>query len=189
MEVLYLRCCGLDVHKETVVACLRVVSGGKVDTNVRTFETTTAGLIALSEWLAEKGCTHIAMEATGIYWKPVWHILADGEFELILANAAHVKNVPGRKTDVTDAAWLAELLAHGLIRASFVPDTQTQELRTLLRTRKPSPRKSKPHPAGAKDARRREHQIGLGNHGRYGHERPGDDGGAHRGRERSRQAG
>src|SRR6202048_2070585 len=136
MGVLYLRCCGLDVHKETVVACLRLVSGGKVDTDVRTFETTTAGLIALSEWLAENGCTNIAMEATGIYWKPVWHILADGEFELILANAAHVKNVPGRKTDVTDAAWLAELLAHGLIRASFVPDTQTQELRTLLRTRK-----------------------------------------------------
>jgi transposase len=104
MEVLYLRCCGLDVHKETVVACLRVASGGKVDTDVRTFETTTAGLIALAEWLAENGCTHIAMEATGIYWKPVWHILADGEFELILANAAHVKNVPGRKTDVTDAA-------------------------------------------------------------------------------------
>jgi len=145
MEVLYLRCCGLDVHKETVVACLRVVSGGKVDTNVRTFETTTAGLIALSEWLAEKGCTHIAMEATGIYWKPVWHILADGEFELILANAAHVKNVPGRKTDVTDAAWLAELLAHGLIRASFVPDTQTQELRTLLRTRKQLVREKASH--------------------------------------------
>jgi transposase len=121
------------------------VSGGKVDTNVRTFETTTAGLIALSEWLAEKGCTHIAMEATGIYWKPVWHILADGEFELILANAAHVKNVPGRKTDVTDAAWLAELLAHGLIRASFVPDTQTQELRTLLRTRKQLVREKASH--------------------------------------------
>ena len=150
MEVLYRRCCGLDVHKETVVACLRVVSGGKVDTNVRTFETTTAGLIALSEWLAENGCTHIAMEATGIYWKPVWHILADGEFQLILANAAHVKNVPGRKTDVTDAAWLAELLAHGLIRASFVPDTQTQELRTLLRTRKQLVREKASHILGCK---------------------------------------
>jgi transposase len=145
MEVLYLRCCGLDVHKETVVACLRLVSGGKVDTDVRTFETTTAGLIALSEWLAENGCTQIAMEATGIYWKPVWHILADGEFELILANAAHVKNVPGRKTDVNDATWLADLLAHGLIRASFVPDTQTQELRTLLRTRKQLVREKASH--------------------------------------------
>jgi transposase len=145
MEVLYRRCCGLDVHKETVVACLRLVSGGKVDTEVRTFETTTASLIALSEWLAENGCTHIAMEATGIYWKPVWHILADGEFQLILANSAHVKNVPGRKTDVNDATWLAELLAHGLIRASFVPDTQTQELRTLLRTRKQLVREKASH--------------------------------------------
>jgi len=145
MEVLYQRCCGLDVHKETVVACLRVVSGGEVVREVRTFETTTVSLIALSEWLAENGCTHIAMEATGIYWKPVWHILAGGEFQLILANSAHVKNVPGRKTDVNDATWLAELLAHGLIRASFVPDTQTQELRTLLRTRKQLVREKSSH--------------------------------------------
>lgn len=145
MEVLYRRCCGLDVHKETVVACLRLVSGGKVNIEVRTFETTTASLIALSEWLAQNGCTHIAMEATGIYWKPVWHILADGEFQLVLANSAHVKNVPGRKTDVNDATWLAELLAHGLIRASFVPDTQTQELRTLLRTRKQLVREKASH--------------------------------------------
>jgi transposase len=92
--------------------------------------------LALSDWLSENGCTHVAMEATGVYWRPVWHVLSDGEIELILANAAHVKNVPGRKTDVNDAAWLAELLAHGLIRASFVPDGQTQELRALLRTRK-----------------------------------------------------
>lgn len=145
MEVLYQRCCGLDVHKETVVACLRVVSGGEVVRDVRTFETTTASLMALSEWLAENGCTHVAMEATGIYWKPVWHILDDGDFKLILANAAHVKNVPGRKTDVNDATWLADLLAHGLIRASFVPDTQTQELRTLLRTRKQLVREKSSH--------------------------------------------
>jgi transposase len=136
MEVLYRRCCGLDVHKETVVACLRIVSGGEIVREVRTFETTTASLIALSEWLGENGCTHVAMEATGVYWKPVWHILAEGEFQLVLANASHVKNVPGRKTDVNDATWLADLLAHGLILASFVPDTQTQELRNLLRTRK-----------------------------------------------------
>jgi len=145
MEVLYERCCGLDVHKETVVACLRVVSGDEVIREVRTFETTTASLMALSEWLAENGCTHVAMEATGVYWKPVWHILDDGEFELVLANAAHVKNVPGRKTDVNDATWLADLLAHGLIRASFVPDTQTQELRTLLRTRKQLVREKSSH--------------------------------------------
>jgi transposase len=136
MELLHRRCCGLDVHKETVVACLRLVSDGKVTTEVRTFQTTTAELLALSEWLAAAECTQVAMEATGVYWKPVWHILDDGEFVLVLANAAHVKNVPGRKTDVNDATWLAELLAHGLIRASFVPDSQTQEMRDLLRTRK-----------------------------------------------------
>ena len=145
MKLLYQRCCGLDVHKDTVVACLRIVSDGKVTTEVRTFKTTTAGLLQLSAWLAANNCTHVAMEATGVYWKPVWHILDDGEFELVLANAAHVKNVPGRKTDVNDAMWLAELLAHGLIRSSFVPDTQTQEMRNLLRTRKQLIREQSSH--------------------------------------------
>jgi transposase len=136
MEVLHQRCAGLDVHKKTVVASVRLAAENKLVTEVKTFATTTVGLLALSDWLSENGCTHAAMEATGVYWRPVWHVLSDGEIELVLANAAHVKNVPGRKTDVSDAAWLAELLAHGLIRASFVPDGQTQELRTLLRTRK-----------------------------------------------------
>lgn len=136
MELLHQRCAGLDVHKKTVVAAMRLATENKLVTEVRTFATTTAGLLSLSEWLAENGCTHAAMEATGIYWRPIWHVLSDGEIELILANAAHVKNVPGRKTDIADASWLAELLAHGLIRASFVPDDQTQEMRTLLRTRK-----------------------------------------------------
>jgi transposase len=136
MELLHQRCAGLDVHKQTVVAGVRLAFDGKVVTEARTFATTTQGLLALSDWLAENGCTHVAMEATGVYWKPVWHVLSDGEVELILANAAHVKNVPGRKTDVSDATWLAELLAHGLIRPSFVPDGPTQELRALLRTRK-----------------------------------------------------
>lgn len=136
MEVLHQRCAGLDVHKKTVVAAVRLVEENKVITEVRTFATTTAGLLTLADWLTQTGCTHVAMEATGVYWKPVWHVLCDGEIELLLANAAHVKNVPGRKTDVSDAAWLADLLAHGLIRASFVPDDQTQELRALLRTRK-----------------------------------------------------
>src|SRR5213594_2643910 len=136
MELLHRRCCCLDFHKETVVACLRLVSDGKVTTEVRTFQTTTADLLRLSEWLAANECTHVAMEATGVYWKPVWHILDDGEFALVLANAAHVKNVPGRKTDVNDATWLADLLAHGLIRGSFVPPVAVQELRTLTRTRK-----------------------------------------------------
>src|SRR5271170_7890119 len=136
MEVLYPRCAGLDVQKDTVVACVRLVEDGTVHREVRTFSTTTPGLLALSVWLGEQGCTHVAMEATGVYWKPVWHVLSDGDFSLILANAAHVKNVPGRKTDVNDAEWLAELLAHGLMRGSFVPDQQTQEMRDLLRTRK-----------------------------------------------------
>jgi transposase len=136
MEVLYPHCAGLDVHKDTVVACVRHMANGSVRREVRTFKTTTKELLSLSEWLAAEGCTHVAMEATGVYWKPVWHILSDGDFTLLLANAAHVKNVPGRKTDVNDATWLADLLTHGLIRGSFVPDQQTQEMRDLLRTRK-----------------------------------------------------
>jgi transposase len=145
MQVLYPRCCALDVHKLTVVACLRIAEDSKVTTEVRTFDTTTASLIGLRDWLAANKCTHVAMEATGVYWKPVWHILSDGDFELVLANAAHVKNVPGRKTDVSDAEWHSDLLAHGLIRASFVPDTQTQELRALMRTRKQLVREATSH--------------------------------------------
>ena len=145
MEVLYPHCAGLDVHKETVVACVRHMVNGAVTREVRTFGTTTKNLLALSEWLASQGCTHVAMEATGVYWKPVWHILSDGDVTLVLANAAHVKNVPGRKTDVNDATWLADLLAHGLIRGSFVPDPQTQELRALLRTRKQFARERSSH--------------------------------------------
>jgi transposase len=136
MEVLYPHCAGLDVHKNSVVACARHMSGGKVCTEVRTFKTTTEELIALLAWLTDQGVTHIAMEATGVYWKPVWHILSDDDFVMALANAAQVKNVPGRKTDVNDAQWLADLMAHGLIRASFVSDQLTQQMRDLLRTRK-----------------------------------------------------
>ncbi len=135
MEVMHPRCAGLDVHKDTVVACVRIASDGDVRQDVVTFETTTKGLLALSDWLGEQQATTVAMEATGVYWKPVWHVL-EGSFELVLANAAHIKNVPGRKTDVNDAMWIADLLAHGLIRASFVPPTSIQELRTLTRTRK-----------------------------------------------------
>jgi len=145
MEVLYPHCAGLDVHKDTVVACVRHMVDGSVRREVRTFKTTTTELLALSDWLATEGCTHVAMEATGVYWKPVWHILSDGDLSLVLANAAHVKNVPGRKTDVNDAAWLADLLAHGLIRGSFVPDQQTQEMRNLLRTRKQLVRERSSH--------------------------------------------
>jgi transposase len=135
MKTLHGRCAGLDVHKVETVACLRLVEKGKVTREVRRFSTTTGGLFELVAWLENAGCTHVAMEATGVYWKPVWHIL-DGHFALILANAMHVKAVPGRKSDVNDATWLADLLAHGLIRASFVPPTPIQELRDLTRTRK-----------------------------------------------------
>src|SRR5271165_2699508 len=145
MEVLYADCAGLDVHKDSVVACARHTIDGNVSREVRTFKTTTADLMALSAWLSAQGCTHIVMEATGVYWKPVWHILSDGEFELVLANAAHVKNVPGRKTDVNDATWLADLMAHGLIRGSFVPEEQTQEMRNLLRMRKQFVRERSSH--------------------------------------------
>ncbi len=145
MEVVHAHCAGLDVHKDSVFACVRHMSAGKVTTQVKTFKTTTQDLMALSEWLSAQGATHIAMEATGVYWKPVWHILSDGELELVLANAAHVKNVPGRKTDVNDAVWLADLMAHGLIRASFVPDEPTQQMRDLLRTRKQIVRERSSH--------------------------------------------
>ena len=145
MEVIHSRCAGLDVHKETVVACVRLALDGKVTREIRTFETTTSGLLLLLAWLTEMGCTHVAMEATGVYWKPIWNILSDGDFELVLANAAHIKNVPGRKTDVSDAAWIADLLAHGLIRSSFIPDQEIQELRELLRTRKQLGRQQRRH--------------------------------------------
>lgn len=134
MQVLYPRCAGLDVHKDSVVARVRCVSAPQAD-ETRTFATTTGALIELQEWLSAHGVTHVAMEATGVYWKPVWHLL-EGYFELILANAQHIRNVPGRKTDVNDAAWIADLLAHGLIRSSFVPPAPIQELRDLTRTRK-----------------------------------------------------
>lgn len=135
MELLYRRCAGLDVHQRTVVACVRIADAGKLSEEVRTFDTTTTGLLSLAAWLETEGCTHVAMEATGVYWKPVWHVL-ESKFELVLANAAHIKNVPGRKTDVADAVWIADLLAHGLIRGSFVPPTPIQDLRALMRTRK-----------------------------------------------------
>ena len=135
MEVVYARCAGLDVHKDTVVACARIVEKGEVLQEVHTFGTTTSELLALSDWLGERECTHVAMEATGVYWKPVWHILEDG-FELVLVNAKHFRNVPGRKTDVNDATWLSDLLAHGLVRPSFVPERRVQDLRALTRTRK-----------------------------------------------------
>src|SRR6516162_703857 len=138
MEALVERGCGLDVHQATVVACLLIVSkNGKVHKQIRTFGTTTRELLALREWLLSENCTHVAMESTGVYWKPVYAILeGDGTFKIVVANAQHVKKVPGRKTDVKDAEWIAELLCHGLLRSSFVPPQPIRELRDFTRYRR-----------------------------------------------------
>ena len=135
METLHQRCAGLDVHQKEIVACRRVVAGRKAKSELARFSTTTRGLVELSAWLFEARVTHVAMEATGVYWKPIWHVLCH-DFQLILANASHIRNVPGRKSDANDATWIADLLAHGLIRASFVPPQPIQELRDLTRTRR-----------------------------------------------------
>lgn len=134
MDVMYRRCAGLDVHQHTVVACARLAEEHKVEQKVETFKTTAKGLACLKTWLLEQGCTHAAMESTGVYWKPVWMAL-EGDLELVLANAQEVRNLPGRKSDVHDAMWLADLMAHGLIRGSFVPASTVQALRELSRTR------------------------------------------------------
>ena len=135
MDLQHPKCAGLDVHQHTVVACARVVAGSTVTHERRTFGTTTAELLALSDWLTAHDCTHVAMESTGVYWKPIWQVL-EGQFALVLANARHIRNIPGCKSDVNDATWIADLLAHGLIRGSFVPPAPVQELRDLTRTRK-----------------------------------------------------
>ena len=136
MQTLVERGCGLDVHQATVVACLLIVrKDGRVQKQTRTFGTTTRELVGLREWLLSEGCTHLAMESTGVYWKPVYAIL-EGALEIVVANAQHVKKVPGRKTDVKDAEWLADLLCHGLLRPSFVPPKPIRELRDLTRYRR-----------------------------------------------------
>lgn len=145
MQVVHSRCAGLDVHKETVVACLRTRSKGKIVEEVREYSTLTSSLYSLGEWLVTSEVTQVAMEATGVYWRPVWHILEACGLPLILVNAAHCKAVPGRKSDVNDATWLASLVAHGLVRSSFVPPTSVQELRDLTRTRKQMTRQRTQH--------------------------------------------
>ena len=128
MEILYTNCAGLDVHKKTVKVCvMRQASNGQPHKELRTYFTTTEELLKLSDWLKEQGCTHIAFEATGVYWKPV--------FNLLEANAQHMKAVPGRKTDIKDAEWIADLLQHGLLKASFIPSVPQRELRDLTRYR------------------------------------------------------
>lgn len=135
MDLIHSKCAGLDVHPRSVSACARIAVEGRLTHEVRTFGTSTRELGDLAAWLSERGCTHVAMESTGVYWRPVWHAL-EGRFELVLANAMHVRNIPGRKSDVKDAVWIADLLAHGLLRGSFVPEARFQELRDLTRTRK-----------------------------------------------------
>jgi transposase len=136
VETLVARCAGLDVHKDSVTACVRVPDGhGGRHGQTRRFTTTTAGLVVLAEWLASFGVTRVGMESTGCYWKPVWQLLED-QVECWLLNAAHLHNVPGRKTDVADAAWIAQLVEHGLVRPSFVPPRPIRELRELTRYRK-----------------------------------------------------
>ncbi len=135
MEILYTNCAGLDVHKKTVKVCLlRRTSDGQLHKEFRTYLTTTEELLQLGDWLQEQGCTHLAFEATGVYWKPVFNLL-EGRFQVLVANAQHIKAVPGRKTDVKDAEWIADLLAHGLLKASFIPSVPQRELRDLTRYR------------------------------------------------------
>ena len=135
MDRILERCAGLDVHKKTVVACIRRTGpDGSVDSQVRTFATMTADLLALSDWLDASGVRHVAMESTGVYWKPIFNIL-EGRFEVMLVNAGRLKQVPGRKTDVKDAEWIAQLLQHGLLSPSFIPPPEIRELRELTRQR------------------------------------------------------
>jgi transposase len=135
MEIMYDCCCGLDVHKQLIVGCLvSVTPSGERQKETRSFTTMTAGILALADWLTAAGCTQVAMESTGVYWKPIWNLL-EGRFEVLLVNAQHIKAVPGRKTDVRDAEWIADLLQHGLLRPSFVPPRPQRELRELTRYR------------------------------------------------------
>jgi len=131
MKVVYPRCCGLDVHKKTVVACLLTPETKEV----RTFRTTTAGVGELGSWLVQAGCTQVAMESTGIYWRPLYNLLEEQPLEVWVVNAHHIKAVPGRKTNVKDAEWLADLLRHGLVQPSLIPDRGRRELQKLIRYR------------------------------------------------------
>lgn len=132
MQTIHEHCAGLDVHKRNVVACVRTPEGS----TTRTYGTMTEQLFELLEWLLSSGCTHVAMESTGSYWKPIYNLLESADLEILLVNSRHFKTVPGRKTDVRDAEWLAELLSHGLLRSSYVPKRDQRELRELVRYRR-----------------------------------------------------
>src|SRR5258705_5194222 len=135
MRIVYKRSCGLDVHKKVIVACLLLLEAdGELRREIRKFGTMTEDLLALLDWLQQAGCTHVAMESTGVYWKPIYNIL-EGYLEVVVVNAQHLKKVPGRKTDVRDAEWLAECFQLGLLKASFIPPAPVRELRDLTRYR------------------------------------------------------
>jgi|SRR5579871_423016 len=136
MEVVHERCCGIDVHKQFITACLVVPgSTGKAVKEIQTFRTMTADLERFRDWLLAAGCTHVAMESTGVYWKPLYNLLEETDLTILVVNAQHIKQVPGRKTDVRDCEWIADLLRHGLLQASFIPDQAQRELRELTRYR------------------------------------------------------
>ena len=138
MEVVYPRCCGLDIHQKTVTACLLTVGPrGERQKELRTFETMTDDLLALADWLVTAGCTHVAMESTGVCWKPVYNLL-EGTFELLVVNAQHIKAVPGRKSDVRDAEWIADLLQRGLLRGSYIPTEDSANSASSCPTGPPS---------------------------------------------------
>ncbi len=179
MEII-LRCCaGLDVHKDSVEACVRRLSGGgKVEHEVRHWETTTRALVEMAEWLCSSGVTHVAMESTGVYWKPIFNIL-EAQFEILLVNAHHMKNVPGRKTDIRDCQWIAQLLQHGLLKGSFIPPRPQRELRDLTRQRTQMVDEPylEPYPEGAGG---RQHKAWLRGQQRGWRIRTVDAGGHHR---------
>jgi len=132
MQVLHARCCGLDVHKKSITACVITPEGKEI----RTFGAMTEEIIDLANWIESKRCTIVAMESTGVYWKPIYNLLELREIEVLVVNAQHIKIVPGRKTDVKDAEWIADLLQHGLVKGSFIPDREQRELRELTRYRR-----------------------------------------------------
>jgi transposase len=126
MQILYERCCGLDIHKNSIKACIITPEGKEI----KTFGTMTGDILELVDWIKRKNCTHVAMESTGVYWKPIYNLLETEEIETLVVNAQHIKAVPGRKTDVKDAEWIAELLRHGLLKGSYIPKREQRELGT-----------------------------------------------------------
>lgn len=161
MDILHTRCAGIDVHKKNVKVCLIITDeNGKQKKEIRTYSTMAHQLLELRDWLKEQGCTHIAFEATGVYWKPVFNLL-EGDFEILVVNAHHMKAVPGRKTDVKDAEWIADLLRHGLLKASFISSALQRELRDLTRNPRQFGRRTCARSESAsKDLRRYQPQTG-----------------------------